>query len=146
MSKGTSLADLAWTLTIRTREDLAQLHGPHPLPRSRRGKVRIEVAGIPSQRSKALEAKLNSVANTCGCSEGATAAIIGALLGIAAYVVRDSLSLWVGVLFATAGLFIGGMAGKAIGLRRADVKFRRTVAQIEEELQNSTSAKASAGA
>lgn len=52
MPKNT-IAAFAWTQTVRTRGDLAQLRGPHPLAAPRRRKVRIEIDGVPWERAKA---------------------------------------------------------------------------------------------
>lgn len=54
------------------------------------------------------------------------------------YGVGADVSLSSGVLLAVVGLFVGGMAGKGIGLRRADVRFRHAVARIEQDLGSST--------
>ena len=42
---------------IKSASDLAALRGPHPLPRSRRRRVRVEIPGVPWEQAKAWEAK-----------------------------------------------------------------------------------------
>ena len=133
MSQPQPLA-LDTTHWIKSASDLAALRGPHLLPRSRRRRVRVEIPGVAWEQAKAWETKLNASANACGCSEGATAAIVGAAVGIVSYLVKDAARFGVGIAMVLIATFVAGMIGKSIGLRRAQIRFRRVVAQIEETL------------
>lgn len=133
-----SLASSA-TYVIRSASDLSVLRGPHPLPRSRWRRIHVDIAGVPWDRIKAWEARLNATANACGCSEGATAAVIGAGAGVLAAITRDNVALTTGIGIVVVGALIGGMIGKAIGLRRAQSRFRRAVSEIEQAFETSIS-------
>ena len=104
------------------------------LRRHRRGKVRLEIPGLPD--AAAHEARLNRLLMACGCTEGS----VGLLIALPIAIGLGVTSAWpLGIAGRIAvGLAIvvaGSLAGKFAGLMRARAALRAEVAAIEAALE-----------
>ena len=103
------------------------------LRRHRRGKVRLEIPGLPD--AAAHEARLNRLLMACGCTEGS----VGLLIALPIAITFGLVSTWplgsggriaVGLAIVVAG----SLAGKLVGLMRARAALRAEISAIEATL------------
>ncbi len=102
-------------------------------PRRTRGKLRLaETFG--GDKRQLLEKQLNRHYFACGCSEGAKGLILGFLLGVVVACYLGLSADWQGYRLSyplLAGTLLGAVAGKIIGLLRANTRLQRTVREIQ---------------
>ena len=109
-----SVQDARLSLRIRTTADLETLkrnaHAFRTLPRA--GLV-VSIPGLSAHQSRQLERSIRAYVRSCGCAEGAAAALIGAILvvGFIAFRIWMRGPQWSDVALVSLGLFVAVLAG-----------------------------------
>ena len=98
---------------------------------------RLEVAppGMDPESAHALQARVDRLADECGCGVGAAVAL-GALAAWLVYVATSSpaFGVWGTVWRSVVVLFAGATAGKLAGIARARAELRGVLVRLREGL------------
>jgi hypothetical protein len=119
-------------LVVRSASDLEAVR---KLRSARRVHVLLRVSGLPIEKAKQWESKLNAALKDCGCASGA-ACMAGGF--IASLIWQSTFSIWAyahlpGFLLRTFLVVISAAgAGKALGLLRARALIRGIEKQIRD--------------
>jgi hypothetical protein len=122
-------------LRVDSRETLARAMSPRTLARVFLPRIQITGARLHPDSIRAVQQRIDKLADACGCGEGAAAALI-APAGYFTYLA--TLGAWPGAFGfswrALVAMFAGATLGKAYGLARARLELRRVLSALASSL------------
>lgn len=118
----------AATLRIASANDLMLLWRESRSGRRRiAGRIELAFGSLAEPDRAAAEERINKAYFACGCGGAA----IGALVGLAAFIVWATAigeaSMWLDAILGVLVFFVGGGIGKSVARRRANATLRREV-------------------
>ena len=123
-------------LRIRTTADLERLKAnARALRKLPRAGLVVSIPGLNELHSRQLERSIRAYVHSCGCAEGAAAALIGAILvvGFIAFQMWTRGPQWSDVALVSLGLsaaVLAGGLGKMLGITIARLRFERCCQRV----------------
>lgn len=123
-------------LRIRTTADLERLKAnARALRTLPRAGLMVSIPGLNELQRRQLERSIRAYVRSCGCAEGAAAALIGAILvvGFIAFQMWTRGPQWSDVALVSLGLFaavLAGGLGKMLGITIARLRFEHCCQRV----------------